>query len=63
VHNDSQYAIFVGAAGADAGNCGRLAVTNIGAATQALFPEQVWRNGSTVMVFALPEGPKVAGSK
>ena len=31
-------------------------VTNIGAATQALFPDQVWRNGSTVMVFALPGG-------
>ena len=33
-------------------------VTNIGAATQALFPEQVWRNGSTMMVFALPDGSK-----
>ena len=33
-------------------------VTNIGAATQALFPDQVWRNGSTVMVFALPDGSK-----
>ncbi len=33
-------------------------VTNIGAATQALFPDQVWRNGSTVMVFALTGGSK-----
>jgi alcohol dehydrogenase (cytochrome c) len=33
-------------------------VTNIGAATQALFPEQVWRNGSTMMVFALPGGSR-----
>jgi len=33
-------------------------VTNIGAATQALFPDQVWRNGSTVMAFALPDGSK-----
>jgi alcohol dehydrogenase (cytochrome c) len=33
-------------------------VTNIGAATQALFPDQVWRNGSTVMVFALPDKTK-----
>jgi len=33
-------------------------VTNIGAATQALFPDQVWRNGSTVMVFGLPDQNK-----
>ncbi len=38
-------------------------VTNIGAATQALFPDQVWRNGSTVMVFALPEGSKAGGAQ
>jgi hypothetical protein len=38
-------------------------VTNIGAATQALFPDQVWRNGSTVMVFALPDKTKPDGSK
>ena len=33
-------------------------VTNIGAATQALFPDQAWRNGSTVMVFVLPGGTR-----
>ncbi len=33
-------------------------VTNIGAASQALFPDQIWRNGSTVMVFALPDRNK-----
>ncbi len=38
-------------------------VTNIGAATQALFPGEVWRNGSTVMVFALPDGSKPAGPR
>jgi alcohol dehydrogenase (cytochrome c) len=38
-------------------------VTNIGAATQALFPEQTWRNGSTVMVFGLPDQKQPGPSK
>jgi alcohol dehydrogenase (cytochrome c) len=32
--------------------------TNIGALTQTLFPDQLWRNGSTVMAFALPAESK-----
>jgi alcohol dehydrogenase (cytochrome c) len=38
-------------------------VTNIGAATQALFPEQTWRNGSTVMVFGLADQKQSGPSK
>ena len=33
-------------------------VTNVGALTQVLFPDQIWRSGSTMMVFALPAGSK-----
>ena len=38
-------------------------MTNVGSLTQALFPDQVWRNGSTMMVFALPDGLNRGGSK